>query len=285
MVVLPENARRVLRQRLRRDVRPEQVQCLVSSLKVGPKTKKNIFATFQMVWKTARAWGYVTHDATSGVVLPKRSRSVRRYFSLDEVQRILAAAIGPLLTFLWLAVETGMRAGELCGLRIVDIDFVQSTVYVRQSAWRGKIQSPKSENAVRCFALSSALLAHLAECARKMRPNEIGLLFATRNGTWDANLLVKRKLYPLLDSVGIERGGLHAFRHTNSTLMDQLGAPFKVRQQRLGHGDVTLTLDAYTHVVSEDDVRLAEQLGGILRPNAPKSKEEGVAPGGQPLVH
>jgi integrase len=67
--------------------------------------------------------------------------------------------------------------------------------------------------------------------------------------------------------------------------MDRLGAPFKVRQQRLGHSDVTLTLEAYTHVVSKDDVRLAAQLDGILRPNAPKSKEEGVAPGGQPLVN
>ena len=73
----------------------------------------------------------------------------------------------------------------------------------------------------------------------------MGLLFATRNGTpWDANLLVKRKLYPLLDSLGIERGGLHAFRHTNSTLMDRLGAPFKVRQQRLGHSDVATTLSS-----------------------------------------
>jgi integrase len=67
--------------------------------------------------------------------------------------------------------------------------------------------------------------------------------------------------------------------------MDRLGVPFKVRQQRLGHSDVTLTLDTYTHPVSEDDVRLAEQLDGILRPNAPKFKKEGVAPGGQPLVH
>ncbi len=127
---------------------------------------------------------------------------------------------------------------------------------------------------------------HLAEYCNGWRPNEKGLLFVTRTGTpWDANLLVKRKLYPLLDSLGIERGGLHAFRHTNSTLMDQLRAPFKVRQERLGHKDVTLTLDTYTHPVSDDDVRLAAQLDGILRPNAPKLKKEGVAPGGQPLVN
>jgi integrase len=94
---------------------------------------------------------------------------------------------------------------------------------------------------------------------------------ATRNGTpRDANLLVKRKLYPLLDSLEIERGGLHAFRHTNSTLMDRLGVPLKVRQQRLGHSDPSLTLGVYTHVASEDDARFAMQLDGILRPIAPK---------------
>jgi len=53
--------------------------------------------------------------------------------------------------------------------------------------------------------------------------------------------------------------------------MDRLGVPLKVRQQRLGHSDVSLTLNVYTHVASEDDVRFAEQLDGILRPNAPKN--------------
>ena len=71
-----------------------------------------------------------------------------------------------------------------------------------------------------------------------------------------------------------ERGGLHAFRHANITLMDRLGVPLKLRQQRVGHSEGSLTLDVYTHVDSEDDVQFAERLGGILRPNAPK-KENG----------
>jgi integrase len=81
-------------------------------------------------------------------------------------------------------------------------------------------------------------------------------------------LVVKRKLYPLLDFLGIERGGLHAFRHTNSTLMDRLGVPLKVRQQRLGHSESSLTLDVYTDVASEDDVRFAEQFDAILHARA-----------------
>src|SRR5262245_5416544 len=103
-------------------------------------------------------------------------------------------------------VETGMRAGELVGLRTGDVDFDRSILHVSQSTWRGKIQTPKSERAVLCFALSPRILAHLAECCKTWRPNEANLLFAMRNGTpWDANLLVKRKLYALLDSLQIER--------------------------------------------------------------------------------
>jgi integrase len=198
------------------------------------------------------------------------------FFSIEEAKRILAAAPEPYHTFYWLAVETGMRAGELCGLHVDDFDFERGLANVRRSVWRGKFQSPKSENAVRSFALSPRLLGHIAGHIRHMRPNENGLLFSTRNGTaWDANLLVKRKLYPLLDSLRIERGGLHAFRHTNSTLMDQLGVPLKVRQQRLGHSDASLTLDVHTHVASGDDARFAEQLDGILHPIGPKSENEG----------
>jgi integrase len=59
--------------------------------------------------------------------------------------------------------------------------------------------------------------------------------------------------------------------------MDRLGVPLKVRQQRLGHTDPSLTLGVYTHVASEDDERLAEQLDGILRPNAPKSENDSKA--------
>jgi integrase len=267
-----------------REIGPEEVQRFVASVKLSGKTVKNIFATMQMLWKSARSWGYVAHDAVSDVVLPKRHRVSRRFFSVEEVQRILASTPQPLSTFYWLAVESGMRAGELCGLRVNDFDLERGLVSVRQSVWRGKFQSPKSENAVRCFALSPRLLAHIADSLKRWKPNEKGLFFATRNGTpWDANLLVKRKLYPLLDSLGIERGGLHAFRHTNSTLMDRLGVPLKLRQQRLGRSDPTLTLGTYTHIASEDDERFAEQLDGILRPNAPKKENGSEGASSKPL--
>lgn len=89
-------------------------------------------------------------------------------------------------------------------------------------------------------------------------------------------------LQPLLQKLEIRRCGLHAFRHANGTLMDRLGVPLKVRQQRLGHSDPRLTMNTYTHMASADDERIAEQLGEMLdvvgrkHENEP-SKEKGPA--------
>jgi integrase len=273
-----------------RDIQPETIQRFLSGLNVSPKTVRNIYATLQMIWRSARAWRYVAHDALDAVVLPKQRRARQFFYTIEETHRILTKATEPYKTFYWLAAETGMRAGELCGLRTDDLNLERGLVQICQSAWRGKLQEPKTDNAVRSFALSPQLVAHLTAYKQRWRPNEMRLLFATRNGTpWDANLLVKRKLRPLLDSLGIAGGGLHAFRHANSSFMDRLSVPLKVRQQRLGHSDPRLTLGVYTHVVSEDDVRIAAQLGellsGIPCPNLPKLQKEGVAPIEQPFVN
>ena len=153
-----------------------------------------------------------------------------------------------------------MRAGELCGLRWCDIN--TDELRVRQTVWRGKVQTPKSSAANRPVALSPNLSAALQE----KRETDAGLLvFRTKRGTpWDANLLVKRKLRPLCTALGIAPRGLHAFRHGHGTLLDQMNVPVKVRQQRLGHASADLTLDTYTHAISLDERRFVEELGSKL---------------------
>ena len=177
-----------------------------------------------------------------------------------------------------LAAETGPRAGELCGITLDDLDMERRLLFVRQSAWRGKLGDPKTEASIRVVELSSQACEHLSKFLECWRPNEGRLLFATKNGTpWDANLLLKRKFQPLLVKLGIRvsRGnGFHAFRHANGTMMDRLGTPLKVRQERLGHSDPRITQAIYTHVASEDSRRVAAQLGeaiwGILDVNGRK---------------
>ena len=250
-----------------REIRTELVQHFLSGVQASPKTVRNLYVTIRSMWKSARVWGYVAHDVCDVIVLPKSHRTRAFFFTLEEVQRIIGAAEEPYKTLYWLAAETGMRAGELTGLRTDDLDLERGLLHVRQSAWRGKIQSPKTENAYRAFSLSPQLCEHLTLYLRALRPNEARLLFATRNGTpWDSNLVVKRKLRPLLRSLGIGGGGLHAFRHANETIMDRLNVPMRVRQERLGHSDPRITLGTYTHAVSEDHRRAASELGAILHP-------------------
>jgi integrase len=266
-----------------RDIQPENVQRFIAGMRTSPKTVRNLFITLQLMWNSARAWQYVSHNALDGVVLPKPRRARTFFFTREEVQRILAAAPEPYRTFYWLAAETGMRAGELCGLRLDDIELSRGIVNVRQSVWHGKLQDPKSENAVRAFAISSQLREHLRALVEGWRPNQERLAFATRNGSpWDASLVVKRKLRPLLRELKIQECGLHAFRHANASLMDELQVPMKVRQHRLGHSDPRLTMNTYTHMASADDERIAEQLGEILDAVGRKhehepSKEKGPA--------
>jgi len=268
-----------------KDIEPEVVQRFLASLRVAAKTVRNIFVTLQIMWKSARAWKYVTHDVTEGVILPQQSKAQRRHFTVEEIGRILSAAGEPYQTFYWLAVETGMRAGELCGLTMGDVDFDRGRIRVRQSVWHGKIGEPKTGNATRSFALSAMLLERLrTRAAGWSKPDE--LLFKTRNGTpWDAGLLVKRKLRPLLRSLEIPEAGLHSFRHSNASMMDALAVPMKVRQQRLGHSDIRLTMNVYTHVASEDDARTAEQIARVLWSNVAKSKKEGLPEISEALVN
>jgi integrase len=248
-----------------KDFDAETAQRFISSLALSAKSVRNAYLTLRMLWKSAKAWGYVSHNPFDGIVLPKREPRRAVSFSLEEVQKILAAAPEPQKTFYWLAAETGMRAGELAGITIDDLDLTSETLRVKQSVWRGKIQTPKSECAVRSLALSPELAEHLRGFLVTWKPNPTRLLFATRNGTpWDCGLLVKRKFHRLLDTLGIPRCGLHAFRHAAASIMDRLDAPLKTRQARLGHADPMLTLQTYTHAAGEDDRRIAAQFGKVL---------------------
>lgn len=171
-------------------------------------------------------------------------------------------------------------------MRIEDIDLGQCFVTVKQSVWRGRIQALKTANSIRQFAISPKLASHLRAYLSTWRPNLLNLVFTTKNGTpWDQNLVVKRKLHPLLRSLGIRRSGLHALRHTNGSLMDRLNAPMKIRQERLGHAPGSdLTLGVYTHTVGEDDKLVAGQLGEMLCPNVAKLAQERTFAGSEGVV-
>ena len=116
----------------------------------------------------------------------------------------------------------------------------------------------------------------LVSFLKTWKPNALRLLFANQIvRPMSANKVVQRKLWPILHALKIPRCGLHAFRHTHSSLLVEGGAPVSVAQAQLRHADPRITLGIYSHVIGNSQRDAVEKLAGILRPNAPRLKPDG----------
>jgi integrase len=233
--------------------------------KIAPKTVRNILATMRIIWKTARAWGYVTHNPFEGLMLPRRGFTRKSTLTSEQARAVIRLAVEPYRSLFWIIAETGIRGGEVCGLFTEDVDTAHQFIHVRRSAWRAQLQTPKTGNAVRSFPISPALSEHLAAFIGERK----GQLFATRTGKpLDNYNVVTWNLKPLLKQIGIEdtkHMGLHAFRHCNASALDSLGAPMRIRMDRLGHAQQETTM-GYSHSNIGDHRRIAAELGRVFCP-------------------
>jgi integrase len=258
------------------NMQTEVVQHFISdlNLKGKPAVVRSILKTFRVVWKTARAWGYVRHDPFTGLMLPKLHRVESKWFSEEDLRRIIAAAEEPDRTLYWLAAQTGLRIGELLALTWADVDLVKGILSVRASIWEGTLQSTKTAAADRALPLSRKLQQHLLAYRQNLwRQNDMQLLFPNGSGKpCRSSGLLERKLQPLLERLGIRRAGFHAFRHANATLLDRMNSPMKIRQQRLGHSKAEMTLSLYTHVADEDARAVAERFDDYLALSCPSAE-------------
>ena len=244
-----------------RDINTHSVQSFIHHCTRGARTVKNLILVMKMVWKSAKAWGYVTHNPFDSLILPRRMPPETGTFTLDEMKRIIEAAQEPFKTMFWLAAETGMRTGEIRALEVTDV--VPGFLRVRKSVWHGHVTATKNGKE-RVFPISPLLEARL----RTSRgPADSLLLFPNHQGrTWNAATLT-RILHGVLATLKIKSAGMHAFRHGNLSLMDELSVPMKVRQERVGHApDSKLTLATYTHAGSADHQLAAQRIGDMLCP-------------------
>lgn len=250
----------------------EMLQQFLSNARVKPKTVRNLFITFKLMWATAKAWGYAEKDICEGIVLPTMNVPEKKWFTQGQMKQIICEANEPYKSMFWICAETGIRGGELCALKVEDLNLDHRVLTVRRSVWKGELQTTKSKKGVRTFAISSQLREHLnSYVINHWKDNPEKLFFCTREGTpYNNRDIVDQVLHPILVRLGIARAGLHAFRHGNATIMDGLNAPMRVRQDRLGHEKAETTL-GYTHAISEDDRRVADEIGNILCSSLPKS--------------
>ena len=246
-------------ERLVREISTRDIDAFLFQLAVSRKTKKNIFSTLKLILKQGWAWGNVREKIWESAKKIGKSDTEIRAYTDAEVESILSKSTGAKRLFYWLAVETGMRAGELCGLRVSDVDLFKKLVRVRQSVWHGKVQTPKTKNAIRDIPIPvqivRALRTHIGDRTE-------GFVFTTKNGTpWNADILLRRHLRKQLNVVD---GNLHMFRHTFATRQLHAGVPVTVVSKLLGHGSISTTLNIYTHVLAEHLEQFERQRARVL---------------------
>lgn len=183
-----------------------------------------------------------------------------------EIDAILAVAKGRWRAFLLVAIRCGLRASELRGLRWSDVDFKKATLNVHQRADAyGKIGPPKSESGERSVPIPVKTLQALREW--KLACPAGNLVFANGQGNVEnyANI-VTRGVAPVLIAAGVtdpegdaKYSGLHAFRHffaswcINRKIDGGLELPLKVVSERLGHSNIAITADLYSHLFPRGD--------------------------------
>ncbi|MGW1136400.1 tyrosine-type recombinase/integrase [Streptomyces zhihengii] len=220
----------------------------------------------------------VTRNVASLVEPPRATSREINPWSLDETLDFLAAArTDPLYAAFVLAIAMGLRRGEIVGLRWGDIDLDKRVLYVRQQTQRRRgvlyNDDPKGRRR-RAVPLPAMCIAPLRwhrmrQAAAKVRAGESwdegGYVFATRNGRPVEPRNVYRSFTRVADSAGLRVIRLHDARHGCATLLTAAGVAPRVVMEILGHSQISITMDVYTHVVQDTQREAISHMDRLLK--------------------
>jgi len=173
-----------------------------------------------------------------------------------------------------LAVLSGLRRGEILGLRWKYVDFTEDSIRVAESSYEGKSSAPKTQASRRIVFLDRVVLdALMAIRPAHCQPDDF--VFHTERGTpLNSNNVLNRTLHPACKTAGIPRVSWHNFRYTYSTWANPSGESIKALQSQLGHTNSRMTLDVYTQPMPGAQKELAGKIARVLLPVAPKLEKQ-----------
>lgn len=203
-----------------------------------------------------------------------KARAMKTW-SAEELRRFLEHVGGDRLyaAFL-LAATTGMRRGEVLGLRWRDLDLDKGRLSVTQTlVGEGRVSSPKTEKGRRSVALDSGTVDALrSHWERELQERlafgpdyqDSGLVFRREDGLPLSPNAFSQTFDRLVASSGLPRIRLHDLRHTHATMALQAGVHPKVVSERLGHSTVSITLDIYSHAIPALQESAAELVAALV---------------------
>lgn len=243
---------------------------------LSPKTVRNIHGTLSKLFTDATDLGILATNpaATAHPPKPRTTRNGEiRFWTPEELAMFLRAVRSDHFYPLWhLASMTGMRRGELLGLRWSDLDLKAQRLSVRQNlisvAYEIKVTTPKSHHArsIDLDEKTTAVLASHRESLRSEGEPADGdrLTFLKADGEIIHPDVLSQRFERLVGRTDLRRIRLHDLRHTHATIGLRAGVPVKVMSERLGHSTPAFTLQQYAHVIPGMQAEAAEAIAKLV---------------------
>jgi integrase len=241
----------------------------------GSKAKiRNIMSA---LYSHAIRWEWATRNPITSVRQSAKREAVPDVLTVDELVRLLSAIPEPFRTAVFLDGSSGLRVGELLGLKWEDVDFEKHVIYIRRSIVKQRIGPPKTEASQKPIPLNEDLARALRLWKMRTiynRPDDWVYASLPMNGTqpyWP-NSIYRVYIKRAVKLVGLKkRIGWHTFRHTFGTILNANGENPKVIQELLRHATLKVTMDTYVQAVSDEKRKAQSKVVEMLLPGIQKA--------------
>ena len=286
-------------------MRPDHVQTLLNSLTRG-NTKKPALAPWTVLkvkniisgaLEQAIRNQIIPYNPAKAAIPPKLKQREIRVLSQDEQKQFIEAVKGHRLEALYiLALATGMRRGELMAITWDCVDWENNQIAVKGSISRIKdpdtnitelrYSEPKTKSGRRYIPIlpnmKPILLKHKDQQEEEKSQagsawNKRNLVFCSNVGTPLEPRRIATTMNKITDKAGLPRFTFHALRHSFATRMLEANVPAKVVQDVLGHSDVTLTLNTYSHVMGSTAHDQMSKINNLFKSNDILNKQNNMS--------
>jgi integrase len=262
-------------------IQPDHLKRLYARLKEEGKGARMIqlaHVVLHAALQQAVKEGILSRNPADAVERPRVERKEFQILNEEQVQQFLIACSGsPYEMLFYLALASGMRKGELLGLKWTDLDREKGILFVQrqlqQISGRFELMPPKTKAGRRQIQLGHETLKRLEVHRRLQAANgnpgiEDSLIFTNSLGTFLDDSKVSREFKKVLKKAGLPDIRFHDLRHTSISFLLDLGTPINTVQQRSGHSKASVTTDIYGHPIGHSQKEAAEKIEEKITPVA-----------------
>lgn len=240
-------------------------------------TKAKIRNIMSALYAHAIRWEWTTRNPITSVRQSAKRQTVPEVLTVEEIVKLLNAIPEPFRTAVFLDGTSGLRVGELLGLKWEDVDFKQNVIHIRRSVVKQKIGPPKTEASQKPIPMNREVAKALRVWKMKTnynRPNDWVYASPVTNGKqpyWP-NSIYRVYVKPAAETIGLaKRFGWHTFRHTFGTILNANGVNPKVIQELLRHATLKVTMDTYVQAMSDEKRNAQNEVVEMLLPGIRKA--------------